>query len=413
MSRLESWGEVPPTAGLPTRWSDWWPGRTHAALRPANIPHAQLECSGTACLIVALKALRVMSSRRDVIVPAYTCPLVPLAIAHCGLRVRLCDTRRDHFDMDPEVLATMCDEETLAIVPTHLGGRIADVAHAVACARATGAWVIEDAAQAWDATVNGSPVGLEGDCAFFSLAVGKGITTYEGGVLVTRDPALRERLRASSDMTIRKSWSVEVLRLLQLLGYTALYRPLGLRWSYGTLRRWHLRRKDWIKAIGDNFSASIPLHKVSAWRQRIGERAARRWPAFSRQLQMQAWKRLARLESLPGVRVMKDGAHAQGTWPFFILLMPSLAVRDAVLSVLAPSRLGVSRLFAHALPDYPYLQSRIDGSSPTHNARRFADCTLTVSNSLWLSDADFDDLVAQMTNVISNSASAMSPEDSY
>jgi dTDP-4-amino-4,6-dideoxygalactose transaminase len=332
--------------------------------------------------------------------------LVPLAIAHCGLRVRLCDTRAGHFDMDPEMLAAMCDQDTLAIVPTHLAGRVADVDHAVARARATGAWVIEDAAQAWGATVNGSPVGMQGDCAFFSLAVGKGITTYEGGVLTTRDPALRERLRATSDQIIPKRWNYEVLRLLQLLGYTALYRPLGLRLSYGIPRRRHLRRKDWIKAIGDDFSAAIPLHRVSAWRRRIGERAARRWPAYAAQLQTQASRRLARLESLPGVRVMKDAANTQGTWPFFLVLLPSPVVRDAVLSALASSRLGVSRLFVHALPDYPYLRASIDADARTPNARRFAECSLTVSNSLWLGDADFDDLVVQMADAIIHAPAA-------
>ncbi len=82
------------------------------------------------------------------ILPAYTCPLVPIAVHSLGLRVQLCDTRRGHFDFDPAQLSRLADARTLAILPTHLGGRIADVERACDIARGAGAWVIEDAAQA-------------------------------------------------------------------------------------------------------------------------------------------------------------------------------------------------------------------------------------------------------------------------
>jgi dTDP-4-amino-4,6-dideoxygalactose transaminase len=110
-------------------------------------PDTQIECSGTAALIVALVTLQRTSSRRSVVIPAYTCPLVALAVAHCGLKPVLCDTRRNHFDLCPESLAAVCDEDTLAIIPTHLGGRVADLAAAAAIAKSVGACVVEDAAQ--------------------------------------------------------------------------------------------------------------------------------------------------------------------------------------------------------------------------------------------------------------------------
>jgi perosamine synthetase len=410
----ERWREVPPTAGLPTRLSDWWPWGKRAVLRPAAISTAQVECSGTACLVVALTTLKQGSPRRNVIVPAYTCPLVPLAIAHCGLRVRLCDTRMDHFDMDPKALAALCDEDTLAIVPTHLGGRVADVAHAAACARSVGAWVIEDAAQAWGATVNGTSVGLLGDMGFFSLAVGKGITTYEGGVLVARDPAMREHLSVTSKRLMRTRCGLEALRLAQLLAYTAFYRPVGLRVSYGIPHRLALKRGDWIKAVGDSFSPTIPLHRMSRWRRHIAERSATRWPAFAAQLKAQATRRLQSLGKLPGIRVLQDPDGAHGAWPFFLLILPSQAARDTVLLSLAQQPLGVSRLFVHALPDYAYLASCVDNKAAVPNARQFAACSLTIANSPWLDDDAFESLVAQIANILAHFIpSTVSPASLY
>ena len=65
--------ELPPTAGLPLRLSDLWPGRAPFAERVAGwlgVEHLQLECSGTAAMVVALRAMHRLRPQRDeVIVP--------------------------------------------------------------------------------------------------------------------------------------------------------------------------------------------------------------------------------------------------------------------------------------------------------------------------------------------------------
>ncbi len=158
------------------------------------MPSVQIECSGTAALVVALTALSEQEPGRDeIIAPAYTCPLVALAAAHCGLRLRVCDLRPASLDLCPNALAALCGPRTLAVLPTHLAGRVTDVAPVRALAHAAGARVIEDAAQALGAREQGGAcIGTTGsDMVFFSLAVGKGLTIYEGGALVVADPGLR------------------------------------------------------------------------------------------------------------------------------------------------------------------------------------------------------------------------------
>ena len=162
---------VPPTAGLALQSADLWPwGAGNFAQLMAGwlaVPEVQLECSGTSALMVALRALKTLKpQRREVIAPAYTCPLVALAVAQCGLQLRLCDLRSDTLDMDAERLQALCSEQTLAVLPTHLCGRVADVEAALQSARAVGAYVIEDAAQALGARSDGVSVGLKGDVGF-------------------------------------------------------------------------------------------------------------------------------------------------------------------------------------------------------------------------------------------------------
>ena len=171
--------ELPPTAGLPLTLADLRPGAAMLAADIAvqiGVPALQLECSGTACLLITLIALRELRpERRRVVVPAFTCPLVAIAVHQAGLELQLCDVRPGHFDMDSEALRAACDEQTLAIIPTHLAGRIADVDDALAVARSVGAYVIEDAAQTLGGRRNGASIGLTGDVGFFSLAAGKNI----------------------------------------------------------------------------------------------------------------------------------------------------------------------------------------------------------------------------------------------
>jgi len=393
--------EAPPTAGLPLRWRDLRPGgdaHLGAALaRFLGVPAVQIECSGTAALVIALSALRATEPRRDEIVaPAYTCPLVALAAAHCGLRLRLCDLRPGGLDLCPESLAALCSPRTLAVLPTHLAGRVTDVAPARAITRAAGARVIEDAAQALGARHDGGAcIGTGSDMVFFSMAVGKGLTLYEGGALVVADPGLRAAC-AQAAATLapwRRGW--EWRRSLELIGYAALYRPAGLPLAYGLPLRRALARGDRIGAAGDDFDDAIPLHRVGRWRQAVGVRALERLPAWLAGGEARAHRRIAVLrERVPAVQVLQDSPAvpgARGTWPTLMVLMPDAASRETVIRALWGQGLGVSLPFVHALPDYPRYARYItrEARDDWPNARDLARRVLAISNSPWLPDAGF------------------------
>ncbi|KOO84470.1 DegT/DnrJ/EryC1/StrS family aminotransferase [Stenotrophomonas maltophilia] len=378
--------ELPPTAGLPMQASDFLPGGgdlREILARQLGTPPLQLTCSGTHALLIALRTLRKRAPKRDtVILPAYTCPLVPIAVHSLGLRVQLCDTRRGHFDFDPAQLSRLADARTLAILPTHLGGRIADVERACDIARRAGAWVIEDAAQALGARIGNSSVGLRGDIGFFSLAAGKGLSLHEGGLLVSRDDELRAALAEHAAEQVRSSLRWELLRSVQLLGLAACYRPSLLSLVYGNPLRNALQRGDLEEAVGDIFPLDIPQHRVSHWRQNIGANAARRLPAFLQAGRLRALQLRVQLAQLPAVEVVDGLAGTGGTWPMLMLLMPSQRARDAALDALWPRGLGASRMFIHALPDYAYLRGIVP-QDDMPNARDFAARMLTLGNSAW------------------------------
>ncbi|MCO6514199.1 MAG: DegT/DnrJ/EryC1/StrS family aminotransferase [Snodgrassella sp.] len=389
--------ENPPTAGLPLKWRDWLPTQQSLAdsvSTQLNLPPLQVTCSGTAALIIALTALSQQHPmRKTVIVPAYSCPLVALAIHHCGLQIQLCDLKPDSIDLDTAQLTTLLNEHVLAVIPTHLGGRVTDIDAVKQLAQPLQISVIEDAAQAL-----GAEVGKHGDVVLFSLAAGKGLTMYEGGLLTAADTQLRRNLQttASRLLPFRPKW--EALRTVELLGYTALYNPTGLYFAYGYSRRKALRQQQWIAAVGDDFDFAIPLHRVSRWRQNVAVNALQRLPIFLHTLQQQAEQRIQKLQSITGIQVIID-QHGQGVWPFLMVLMPTGQHRDAVLNQLWASPLGVTRLFIHTLAQYDYLRPIV----PTvvmPNAEDFAARMLTITNSPWLTDAQFSQIAEVIQNVV-------------
>ncbi|KAF1047891.1 DegT/DnrJ/EryC1/StrS family aminotransferase [Xylophilus sp.] len=399
---------VPPTAGLPPRAGDLWAWRDAdlgaALARFLGTDAAEIACSGTAAFVAALTALRRLAPGRDtVVVPAYTCPLVALAVAHCGLQLRCCDLRPSSLDLDPQALAALCGDRTLAIVPTHLGGRVVDLAPALAIARACGAFVIEDAAQALGArAADGRSVGLAGDIGFFSLAVGKGLTLFEGGVLVARDAKLQAACRSAlADVTHGGTFSrclMDARRSVELLGYHALYRPSALSWAYRRPLRSALAHGDWTAAAGDDFDPAIPLHRVGRWRRAVGVQALRRLPAFLAEAQARAHRRTAQLAGLPGLRtVLHDSpAGARGTWPVLLVLLDGAARRDGLLRDHWGDGNGLSVPFVRALPDYARYRACVPpaASEELPHARDLAARLLAISNSPWLDDERFARLCA-------------------
>lgn len=401
--------ELAPTAGLPLHWRDLirLPFNASSA-HPLEekladflgTDYAQVECSGTSALVVALEALKLLSSRKQVVISAYTCPWVALAVIHCGLIPVIADSQSEHFNYCADALRGVCSRDTLAVVHTHLAGRVADVKSTVAIARSVGAYVIEDAAQSLGAKLNDKPVGLFGDIGFYSLGVGKGLTIFAGGVLVSENSAIRSLMKQVGNQQ-PYNLKAEARRIIELIAYYCLYRPAGMGLAFGYHLRKKLRRGDLIEAVGDDCTFSFPLHKVGRWRKLVGAKAIDRLPQFIAKTKAQAEKRVDMLKKIPDIKVLTDIQGGQGVWPFIVVMMPTEVVRDAVLARLWDRGVGVGRLFIHALKDYNYLASYFQRTN-TPNAQDFAARTLIITNSLWLSETEFMNIYAVLLEQVVN-----------
>jgi dTDP-4-amino-4,6-dideoxygalactose transaminase len=151
--------------------------------------------SATAGLHLALEAVGV-GPGDEVITTTHTFTASAEVARYLGADVKLVDIDPATLCISPEAIEAAITPRTKCIVPVHFGGLACDMPAILAIARRHGLKVVEDAAHALPTTCGGQLVGTLGsDATVFSFYANKTITTGEGGMVVTRDPALAARAK--------------------------------------------------------------------------------------------------------------------------------------------------------------------------------------------------------------------------
>jgi dTDP-4-amino-4,6-dideoxygalactose transaminase len=151
-----------------------------------------------AALHLALLALGVQPGD-EVIVADYTFPAPAHAVRYVGAAPVFADVRPDTGTIDPRVVADLVGPRTAGVIAVDTVGLPADYAELKSITDRHGLFLIEDAACAVGATYQGREAGALAPVACLSFHGRKGITSGEGGALLTADPALAAdaRLRSS------------------------------------------------------------------------------------------------------------------------------------------------------------------------------------------------------------------------
>ncbi len=166
----------------------------NAVAARVDAKYAVAFSSGTAALHGA-----VFAASLGVGDEAITCPLTFAATANCllyqGATPVFADVCADTLTIDPNEILKQLTPRTKAILPVDYAGHPADLDAILEIARARNLIVIEDAAHALGATYRGKKIGGIADMTMFSFHPVKHITTGEGGIITTNDPAYYERLK--------------------------------------------------------------------------------------------------------------------------------------------------------------------------------------------------------------------------
>jgi dTDP-4-amino-4,6-dideoxygalactose transaminase len=181
--------------------SGWWSmgmrveAFEHAFAEFCSARHAIAVANGTAALHLALLAAGC-GPGDEVVVPSLNFVAAANAIVHTGATPVFCDVHGEQdLNLDPDDVEAAIGPATKAVLTLHYGGYACDMEAVVRLAERHGLRIVEDAAHAPGATFNGRPCGTLGDVGCFSFFSNKNLPVGEGGMLVTSDDALAERIR--------------------------------------------------------------------------------------------------------------------------------------------------------------------------------------------------------------------------
>jgi perosamine synthetase len=177
-----------------------------------GVKHGVATSNGTTALHLALVALGIGKGDR-VLVPSLTFIAVANAVTYTGAEPIFVDSHPEYWCMDPSKIEEKIDDQTKAVIVVHLYGHPCDMDEIMRIAEDHGLHVIEDCAEAHGAECKGKKVGSFGIISCFSFYGNKIITTGEGGMCLTNNEELAEKMRILRDhgMSPQKKYWHEVI----------------------------------------------------------------------------------------------------------------------------------------------------------------------------------------------------------
>jgi dTDP-3-amino-3,4,6-trideoxy-alpha-D-glucose transaminase len=312
-----------------------------------GVGHCVGVANGTEALTIGLRALGI-GPGDEVVVPALTFYATAEAVVNAGATPVFCDVDPSTYCMTAATAEPAIGERTAALLPVHLFGNPAPMAELHELAASRGLALVEDAAQAAGATLDGRRAGSLGDLAGFSFYPAKNLGAFgDGGAIVTSDPGLaakarRLRFHGSDD----KVTHTEV-------GYNS--------------------RLDEIQAAG----LRVLLPELDAWNGARRE-AARAYEE----------KGLGELVSLP-----VETAGAESCWHLYV---PTTPERDRLRAHLADFDIETRPYYTVPLHLQPGLAA-FAGPEPLPEAERVARTGLALPMGPGLDEAAIEAVVAAIT----------------
>jgi dTDP-4-amino-4,6-dideoxygalactose transaminase len=273
-----------------------------------GVDHALAVTNGTAALHLAAAALGI-GQGDEVICPSLTFVASAAAMRHAGATVKLADSiSTDDFSLDPREVTRLLTSRTKAVVVMHYGGYASPIDEIVRVAKQHDLFVIEDAAHAPGARLDGAALGSIGDAGCFSFFPNKNMTTGEGGAVVFRQSEHAERAR------LLRSHAMTTLTWDRHRGHATSYDVLDVGFNY---------RIDEIRAA-------------------LGVSQLARVPSFNEARRILAERYRERLTDHSGLEVPFGAARGQPSFHLSPVLASSLESRDALREALRLERIQTS-----------------------------------------------------------------------
>jgi perosamine synthetase len=220
-----------------------------------GVKHGVATSNGTTALHLALEALGIGKGDK-VLVPSLTFIAVANAVTYTGAEPIFVDSHPEYWCIDPSKIEEKIDSQTKAVIVVHLYGHPCDMSEIMQIAEDHGLHILEDCAEAHGAEYKGKKVGTFGIISCFSFYGNKIITTGEGGMCLTNNEELANKMRILRDHGMnpyKKYWH-------DIIGFN--YRMTNLQAALGVAQLKKINhlitKKRQIAAVYKKFLQNLP-----------------------------------------------------------------------------------------------------------------------------------------------------------
>ena len=179
---------------------------------------------GRVALYTILKSMGIKEGD-EVLLPGFTCVVVPNAILYCGAKPVYVDIDENTFNINPELIEEKITSKTKAIIAQHTFGIPAQMDKIIEIAKKHNLFIIEDSCHAIGSKYNGIEVGNFGDAAFFSSQWSKPITSGLGGWVKINNQNLKENVAKYYEKYSSPKIFEEISLALQYFLYNSFVTP--------------------------------------------------------------------------------------------------------------------------------------------------------------------------------------------
>ena len=215
--------------------------------------HCVAVNSGTSALHMAFIAAGI-GAGDEVIVPSFSFAATANSVCLAGGVPVFVDIEENYFNIDPAAVESAITPRTKAVMPVHLYGHPAAMVELQAICSRHGLVLLEDAAQAHAASLNGIPVGAFGVAASFSFYPTKNMTSGEGGMVTTADDGVARMLRLLRNQGMERRYENEVIGFNTRM--TDIHAAIG-RVQLRKLAGWTKSRQENARFLSENIRGVI------------------------------------------------------------------------------------------------------------------------------------------------------------
>jgi len=366
-----------------------------------GVRHCVLTSTGRAGLTLLLRAMRRLTpaDRSEVILPSYTCFSVAASVVKAGLRPRLVDVNPSTLDFAPDQLERTDFSRVLAIVATNLYGLPNDLPAISRLAKHHGVFVIDDAAQAMGASIDGRWSGTWGDAGLFSFDKGKNVSAIDGGAVVTSSDRLAAALQEETAGLPSPSMTESSIGVAKALAYFVLLRP----WLY-----WIPHRVPQLELGKTVFTTDFPLEMPMRPLVALGLKMIDRLDDLTRARIATAAALLEGLRAIPGIRTITPAPTATPVYLRMPILVDNPDTRRRVFERLDAVGIGATGSYPTSLADIPQLAGELAGSPAASGGRYVAQHIVTLPTHAFVSAADITRTVTALAEAADTAAPALS-----